>query len=61
MYFVLRYLTAQRDPSTNQVGREVQILTYATPTMDNGFNLLPSNIPEKSVSLNLNFFIRPVT
>ena len=40
---------------------KIQILTYATPTIDNGFNLLPNNIPEKSVSLNLNSIIHPVT
>ena len=39
---------------------KIQILTQATPTIENGFNLLSINIPEKSVSFYLNSLIHSV-
>ena len=47
--------------SANQKHTKIQILTQATPTIENGFNLLSINIPEKSVSFNLNSLIHSVT
>ena len=62
IYFVLRFFfDSSNGFSANQKYMKSQILTQATPTIDNGFNLLSINNPEKSVSFYLNSIIHLVT
>ena len=57
---MLRFFDSSHSFSANQKHTKIQILTQATPTIENGFNLLSINIPEKSVSFYLNSLIHSV-
>ena len=57
---MLRFFDSSHGFSANQKHTKIQILTQATPTIENGFNLLSINIPEKSVSFYLNSLIHSV-
>ena len=49
MYFMLRYLTAHDGFSANQKDVKIQILTQASPTIDNGINGFSHPVPQKYV------------
>ena len=60
LYFVLSF-DSSHGFSANQKDVKIPTLTQATPTIDNGLNLLSINIPEKSISFDLNSLIHSVT
>ena len=60
LYFVLSF-DSSHGFSANQMDVKVPTLTEATPTIDNGLNLFSINIPEKSLSFDLNYLNHSIT